>query len=86
MHTRWALYWVSSDGLEDCFVVARNSRSAARVESEYCGFESDGLSVARVQAIIPAIVRRWEKRRRKESASFTLPWYADRWLLSQLDA
>lgn len=32
--TKWKLYWVASDGLEDCFVVAKNSRSAKKIEKE----------------------------------------------------
>ena len=27
----WNLYWVESDGIEDCFVAAKNSRSASRL-------------------------------------------------------
>ena len=32
--TKWKLYRVASDGLEDCFVVAKNSRSAKKIEKE----------------------------------------------------
>ncbi|MGF7531589.1 hypothetical protein [Bacillus paralicheniformis] len=31
--TKWKLYWVESDGYEDCFVVAKNSISARSVEA-----------------------------------------------------
>lgn len=40
----WNLYWVESDGIEDCFVVARNSRSACRVEIDENGFDRRGRS------------------------------------------
>lgn len=83
---RWGLYWVSSDGDEDCFVVARNSRSAAKVDAEYCGFDTSDLVVIRVKPVPPPLLRRWINRRRKEHDSFTLPWYADNWLLRRLGA
>jgi hypothetical protein len=47
----WNLYWVASDGLEDCFVVARNSRSARSVESRENGFEigfAEAIKIMRV--------------------------------------
>ena len=48
---KWKLYWVASDGLEDCFVVAKNSRSAAKIEKDMNGFEDDYLTVTRVMDI-----------------------------------
>jgi hypothetical protein len=85
-HKRWGLYWVSSDGDEDCFVVARNSRSAAKADADYCGFETMDASVVRLKTIPPEIIRQWTQRRKREYPQFSLPWYADKWLLKKLGA
>jgi len=82
----WNLYWVSSDGEEDCFIVARNSRSAARVEANYCGFETTDLTVHRVKPVPASVLRAWETRSTKEGNHHPCPWYADRWLLRKLGA
>lgn len=55
MSRRWTLYWVSSDGYEDCFVVARNHRSAARVEIDMNGFDPDYVEAERI-GIVPSEV------------------------------
>jgi len=47
----WNLYWVESDGYEDCFVVARNSRSARSVESRENGFEIDFARATRIMRV-----------------------------------
>jgi hypothetical protein len=49
--TPWNLYWVESDGIEDCFVVARNARSACRVETAMNGFEPAEVRAIRVMRI-----------------------------------
>lgn len=49
--SKWKLYWVASDGLEDCFVVAKNSRSARRIEKEMNGFEDEDIVVTRIMDI-----------------------------------
>jgi uncharacterized protein YlbG (UPF0298 family) len=85
-HSGWNLYWASSDGEEDCFIVARNSRSAQRVDAEYCGFERGDVYATRVKAIPKGILNHWEKRREKDGHRHTLPWYADDWLLRHLGA
>jgi hypothetical protein len=85
-HSGWNLYWASSDGDEDCFIVARNSRSAQRVDVEYCGFEQGDVCAIRVKAIPKEVFVKWDRRRAKERIKHPLPWYADRWLLSQLGA
>lgn len=36
---KWYLYWVTSDGYEDCFVVARNAQAAKSLELNTNGFE-----------------------------------------------
>lgn len=40
-YDRWCLYWVAYDGEEDCFVVARNSKSAAVFDADFCGYCAD---------------------------------------------
>lgn len=55
MSRRWTLYWVSSGTEEDCFVVARNSRSAVRVEVEMNGFDPDRVEAERI-CVIPKSV------------------------------
>ena len=85
-YQKWSLYWVSSDGEEDCFVVARNSRSAAKHDAEYCGFGHADMRVERVKPIPSALMRSWITHRTKANPTFELPWYADDWLLRQLGA
>jgi hypothetical protein len=85
-HNGWNLYWVASDGEEDCFVVARNSRSAARVDADYCGFEASDLTVGRVKRIPTPLALAWERRSAREGNRNAWPWYADRWLLRKLGA
>jgi hypothetical protein len=47
----WNLYWVESDGIEDCFVVARNSRSACRVEIDENGFDVGDVRATKIMRI-----------------------------------
>lgn len=47
----WNLYWVESDGIEDCFVVARNSRSACRVEIDENGFDVGDVRAIKIMRI-----------------------------------
>jgi hypothetical protein len=83
----WSLYWVSYDGEEDCFVVARNSRSARCHDANYCGFEADDCQVTRVKSIPKKTLQDWERRRSKDVRKpHPLPWYADDWLLRKLGA
>lgn len=89
MRTRksgWSLYWIVADGEEDCFVVARNSRSAERVEIEYSGFEVGDVSAIRVKSIPPSTLVAWRRHRVSEKKPLELPWYADEWVLKRLGA
>jgi hypothetical protein len=85
-HSGWNLYWVASDGEEDCFVVARNSRSARKVDAEFCGFDSDYVDAIRIKPIPKKILHDWERRRSKSNRGQSLPWYVDDWLLRRLGA
>lgn len=94
--SKWKLYWVASDGYEDCFVVAKNSRSAKRVEKDMNGFEDEDLTVTRVKDIpdkyeqlADKIFREWSKKNNhnthlaaKELTAW--PYYAEEWLLKIL--
>lgn len=61
---RWNLYWVESDGLEDCFVVARNSRSACYVEINMNGFDPSQVSATRIMRIPKPLERSYGKEMR----------------------
>ncbi len=82
----WSIYWVASDGLEDCFVVARNSRSAARIECEMNGFDSDMLRIERILSVPRNVEIAFRVRAKRLGKDHTWPWYADNWLLSKLGA
>lgn len=69
----WHLYWVESDGYEDCFVVARNSRSACSVECEMNGFDPDEVKATRIMRVTERAVRAY--RRGKEFKERPWPWY-----------
>lgn len=58
----WHLYWVESDGMEDCFVVARNSRSAGHVECEMNGFEQSDLTITRILRLPEKVVKSYQKQ------------------------
>ena len=95
---KWKLYWVASDGVEDCFVVAKNSRSAARIEKEMNGFGNDDLSVTRImdipdkyEEIANRKFRQWSKKNHLNSQLDSKhlkawPYYAEEWLLKELGA
>lgn len=71
----WKLYCVSSDGGEDCFVVAKNSRSAAHIEVSKNGFAYSDVSAMRVADISNELFQIYGQ---------TWPWYADQQLLKDL--
>lgn len=93
----WKLYWVESDGYEDCFVVAKNSRSAASIEIHMNGFEPDDIKVTRImdvpnklEQIANSKFRRWSKVNAPSQAENSnlraWPDYARKWLLKKLGA
>jgi len=96
--TKWKLYWVASDGMEDCFVIAKNSRSAKRVEKEMNGFENADLTVTRVKDIPDKFekmandkFRKWSIKNNcnkniKPEILDAWPYYAEDWLLKKLGA
>jgi len=50
---KWTLYWVevSRSPSESCFVVARNSRSAAAIERSASGFDPGDVEATRVMPV-----------------------------------
>lgn len=95
---KWKLYWVASDGFEDCFVVAKNSRSAKRIEKEMNGFDDEDIIVTRIMDIPDKYEEIANKKFRdwsiKQKCNKHLdinnltawPYYAEEWLLKELGA
>lgn len=70
---RWSLYWVASDGFEDCFIAARNPRSACSVDADMNGFDFDEVSAHRVCSIPPPIAQVYQAT--DDYRSHPWPWY-----------
>lgn len=70
-YDNWHLYWVESDGIEDCFVAARNSRSACKIEIEMNGFDFNQVHATRVLRIPVNIARSYLREKTHKS----WPWY-----------
>ena len=95
----WKVYWVRTPSPdEDCFVVAKNPRQAARLEEGGSGFDS-GDATAEYVLSIPDRIEREAKRRYREGIDRDgnkkeanirdmQPWpdYARKWLLERLGA
>ena len=69
----WHLYCVESDGHEDCFVVARNSRSACAVECEMNGFDRDEVAAIRIMRVPTRAANSY--KRQDEYKKKPWPWY-----------
>jgi len=80
----WNLYWVYSGGLEDCFVVARNVRSAIKVEQTMNGFDVGDVSAVHVSRVPEDVARRKLNSYAKRNAAW--PWYARDDLLGSIGA
>jgi hypothetical protein len=57
----WYLYWVESDGFEDCFIVARSARSACSVEIHMNGFDPCDVRATKIAKITPNIERSYRR-------------------------
>jgi hypothetical protein len=64
--SQWHLYWVESDGVEDCFVVARNSRSACRVEIDENGFDVEDVRATKIMRIPQKVELSYRKNDRRK--------------------
>ncbi len=84
--TYWQLYWVQSDGEEDCFVVARNSRSACRVEIEMNGFGPEDVTAHKIMRIPKKIEESYFRKSTNDEERPVWPWYAHKDLLEELGA
>lgn len=69
----WNLYWVESDGYEDCFVVARSSRSARAVECEMNGFESSDVTATKILRVPNRAANAY--KRGNDYKNRPWPWY-----------
>jgi len=69
----WNLYWVESDGVEDCFVVARNSRSACSIEYQMNGFDFSEVKATKIMRVPTRVVNAYT--RRPEYKERPWPWY-----------
>lgn len=83
-YDRWCLYWVAYDGEEDCYVVARNWRSALSYDANYCGYNPDYAAVAKVVSIPASKARAFFKRKSGEGKISVGPRYADNQLIESL--
>lgn len=89
----WNLYWVESEPLENCFVVAKNARSAAKHDEDILGLEPKDANATLVKRIPEEILRKWataEKKIHRTSDFFSFPenrlGYADDALLEMMGA
>ncbi|MFZ4761344.1 MAG: hypothetical protein ACOYK8_00820 [Alphaproteobacteria bacterium] len=70
----WNLYWVESDGLEDCFIIAKNSQSACRIETQQNGFEIGFTKATKVMSIPEFTQIQYKKL--DIYKQYGWPWYA----------
>lgn len=89
---KWKLYWVESDGYEDCFVVAKNSRSAKSVEINMNGFDASDINALRIMDIPDTFemkadkkFKEWSKicapQQANNSDLHQSPWYAEKMVI-----
>lgn len=81
---RWCLYWVAYDGEEDCFVVARNLKSAAAFDADYCGYCADDAISLKVVSIPTSKAKTFFKRSSVTQNSPPGPRHADGKLIKSL--
>lgn len=72
-NTCWNLYWVESDGIEDCFVVAKNSRSARSVEYHMNGFDFEDTRAEKIMPISPKVEKFYKRQKVYKENGW--PWY-----------
>jgi hypothetical protein len=82
----WNLYWVAYDGDEDCFVVARNSRSAKSYDANFCGYDAKDSTATHVCHISRTTLSRAKSRATKQGRQLKWPDHADDWLLKSVGA
>lgn len=93
----WKLFWVESNGYENCFIVARDSHSAKEIEIRRNGFNPLDVNAFQVMKIPDSVAKEaeqkfkeWSKINAPQQANDPKleqwPWYADTWLLKRLGA
>lgn len=96
-NNKWYLYWVTSDGYEDCFVVARNAQGAKSLECMQNGFPWSILKAKRIIEVPERYNKienylwiRWSRVHAPEQAKIPNiqlnAYYAKKWLLERLGA
>ena len=83
-YDRWCLYWIAYDGEEDCYVVARNWRSALSYDANYCGYNPEYAAVAKVVSIPASKARFFFKRKSRGEKISAAPRHADNQLIKSL--
>ena len=83
--SNWNLYWVMSDSEDDCFVVAKTSRSAKSVEFHTCGLDWSELRAEKIMQIPRDIeLQYWQYVKASGNKEHGWPSYARRNLLNLL--
>lgn len=82
----WNLYWISYDGDEDCFVVAKNSRSARCYDANFCGYDAEDSIATHACFISKSVLSRAKANATKRGLKLEWPDHADGWLLKAVGA
>lgn len=96
-NNKWYLYWVTSDGYEDCFVVAQNALSAKSLEFQINGFEWKIIKAERIMEIPERYIkienyltiRSLREHASEQIKSYNIhqtAYYATDWMLERLGA
>lgn len=97
MKKKWYLYWVTSDGFEDCFVVAQNVQAAKSFEFQTNGVEGNMVKAERIMEVSDRYDKienylwiRWSRKHAPEQIKnpniHQRAYYARNWLLKRLGA
>lgn len=82
----WNLYWIAYDGDEDCFVVAKNSRSARCYDASFCGYDPKDSTATHVCHINKSTLSQAKAQATKQGRKLEWPDHADDWLLRAVGA
>ncbi len=82
----WNLYWISYDGDEDCFVIAKNSRSAKCYDASFCGYDPRHSTATQVCSISKSTLSKAKARATMRGQKLEWPDHADDWLLRAVGA
>jgi hypothetical protein len=88
---RWNVYWVETPASEEnCFVVAKTARSAARYEEEFSGFGPGDCKAELVKTLPVSALQHKQRSQPEMGAQWQpgrlSPGYAPDWLLKDLGA